>query len=610
MALLVEQKDGVGHVMIVGRLARDTDGELHSRGAGGPCWIRTKDAATALSLSNLAFLPVWSQLIGNSLDERASYGLASTGSLLAVVINILLLAAVFYLSSTVLRRTKRLIAVKAAEVLFWLFFLFSMASVAQSFAAIRVAWSSAYEGLSGSSFVLMSCGAAAMCISARVRSRNAAMGALLVTPLVLIGNTAPLIIAFTLLAFGLLMAVLWYRTVSQAASMISLVFFPFVPMTLFQAGWLIWEFKEKPRAALVASTRAAPRIIWIIFDELDYKISFEQRPAGLELREMDRLRDESIFATNAYPPADYTLMSMPALISGRFVSAARPKNPSKLMVTYSDSAEQVSWGSQSSIFLKARELGVNSAVVGWYHPYCRIIGDQVVSCLSCNTGRSSLPVTSAAQVFTALRENALVPRVGVLDTSLADARRWREELIETNREILQASLEAVSSSEIGLQLLHFPVPHPPAIFNRASNEFDASGDESYLDGLKLVDNTLGELRQTMEKAGLWEDAIVVVSSDHWWRGDLWRYMRDSRARSWTAEDESVFSGMDERVPFMVKLARQHSSLNYSAEFNTVLTHDLFLALLSGELSDSASVVAWLDKHRTIGRSPYNYQMPH
>jgi len=111
----------------------------------------------------------------------------------------------------------------------------------------------------------------------------------------------------------------------------------------------------------------------------------------------------------------------------------------------------------------------------------------------------------------------------------------------------------------------------------------------------------------LEKAGLWENAVVVLSSDHWWRGDLWRHMRDSRAWSWTAEDESVFSEVDERVPFVVKLAGQHSGINYTPEFNTVLTHDLLLALLSGNVSDPASVVDWLESHRSIGKSPYKYR---
>lgn len=607
MAVLVEEEGNVGSDITFDRFAVKVDEQRESTSAERMGWLRAKDAATALSLANLAFLPVWSQLIGDSLDERASYGLASTGSLLAILTNILLLAALFYVSTTVLRRTKVLIAEKAAQILFWLFFAFSMVSVAQTFVALKANWATMFVGLSRSNLILLSSCAAAMCISAWARSRHAAIGVLLVIPFVLIGNAAPLMIGLMVAAFVLLLAVMWHRNITRAASIVTLALFPFVPMTVLQAGWLITQFKEKPRAGFVTPARSTVRIMWIILDELDYKIAFEQRPAGLELREMDRLRADSIFATNAYPPADYTLMSMPALISGRLVSSTRPKDPSTLMITYSDSFEPVSWGSQPSVFSKARELGVNSAIVGWYHPYCRIIGDQVVRCMSCNTGRSSLPVTSATQFITALRQNPLVPGAALPDTSAGDRRRWREELIQTYGEILQVSREAALNREIGLLLLHFPVPHPPGIFNRVSNEFDASGSASYLDDLKLADNTIGDLRRTLEKAGLWENSIVVLSSDHWWRGDLWRQMRDSRAWSWTAEDESVFTEVDERVPFVVKLAGQHSSINYTPEFNTVLTHDLLLALLSGKLFDAPSVADWLDSHRSIGKSPYKYK---
>lgn len=583
------------------------DGVLEQSRAGAVNWIRARDIAIALSLSNLAFLPVWSQLIGDSLDDRASYGLASTHSFLAIVINVLILAAVFYVTKTVLRRTNKVIGVKSAQALFWLLFLFAMASVGQSFVAIRGRVSSTIGGLSSFNYVLLSSCAAAMCISAWFRRRNATIGALLAIPFVLIGNAAPLCIALIMAAIGILLVVMWNRSISRAASIVALALFPFVPMTLFQAAWLINEFKEKAPAAIITATRSAPRIVWIVFDELDYKITFEQRPTGLELPEMDRLRGDSIFATNAYPPADYTLMSMPALISGRLVASTKPKNPSTLMVTYSDSSGAVSWSSQSSVFSKARERGVNSAIVGWYHPYCRIIGDQVVSCMSCNTGRSSLPVTSASQFLTAVRENVLVPEFKLLDTAEGDRRRWREELLQSYHEILQASREAILDPDIGLVLLHFPVPHPPGIFDRQSNEFDTAGESSYLDDLKLADNTLGDLRRTMEEAGLWKNAVVVLSSDHWWRGDLWRHMRDSRAWSWTPEDEDVFSDVDERIPFIVKLGGHHNSINYTREFNTVLTHDLLLALLDGNLSDTAGVVDWLDTHRSIGKSPYKYK---
>ena len=63
--------------------------------------------------------------------------------------------------------------------------------------------------------------------------------------------------------------------------------------------------------------------------------------------------------------------------------------------------------------------------------------------------------------------------------------------------------------------------------------------------------------------------------------------------------------MDPRIPFVLKLAGPHEPITYDPAFNTVLTHDLLLALLRGEVSGPQSVVAWLDAHRSIGDSPFN-----
>ena len=63
--------------------------------------------------------------------------------------------------------------------------------------------------------------------------------------------------------------------------------------------------------------------------------------------------------------------------------------------------------------------------------------------------------------------------------------------------------------------------------------------------------------------------------------------------------------MDHRIPFLLKLPRQHEQLTYKAGFNTVLTHDLVLALMRGEVSDPRGVAAWLDRNRSLTDSPYN-----
>jgi hypothetical protein len=52
------------------------------------------------------------------------------------------------------------------------------------------------------------------------------------------------------------------------------------------------------------------------------------------------------------------------------------------------------------------------------------------------------------------------------------------------------------------------------------------------------------------------------------------------------------------------LKKQRAGVIYQPSFNTVLSQDLLLALLRGELSAPPDVTAWLDRHRSIEKSPY------
>jgi arylsulfatase A-like enzyme len=115
-----------------------------------------------------------------------------------------------------------------------------------------------------------------------------------------------------------------------------------------------------------------------------------------------------------------------------------------------------------------------------------------------------------------------------------------------------------------------------------------------------VDRTFGDLRRAVEQAGLWDDTVVLVSSDHWWRTDIW-----PKDQSWTEEEQAIVSNSaDHRVPFILKLKRQKEKVIYNTSFNTVLSQDLLLAALRGELSAPEDVTAWLDQHRSMEKSPY------
>jgi hypothetical protein len=293
---------------------------------------------------------------------------------------------------------------------------------------------------------------------------------------------------------------------------------------------------------------------------------------------------------------------MPALILGRSISAVVPSQPDDLWITFRHHRKAVRWSRQPNVFSKARQLGFNTALIGWCHPYCRILNDSLTQCfwepssIEIGDEYGSDPGILEGVLDSLERELLVIPYLassGIIDP-LAEVR---EQTIDAFLELRKRALEAVSRPELGLVLVHLPVPHPPGIYRRdqALLTTDRKGD--YLDNLALADRTLGELRGAMEAAGVWNTSAVLVSSDHPWRTAHWR-----ANNVWSAEESAACRGKEySSVPFLLKLAGQQQGAVYDRPFNTVVTSDLILALLRGEISSAEQLAGWLDQGRIIVR---------
>lgn len=326
----------------------------------------------------------------------------------------------------------------------------------------------------------------------------------------------------------------------------------------------------------------APRVAWIIFDEADQRIAFEERPAQLRLPEFDRLSRESLFATNAFPPAGSTLVSMPALISGRPISAAALKDSCELNVTLAESGTVTGWSKLPSVFSAAHELGVNTALVGWYHPYNRILGSALNFCSFYPFPRYDLAraptfgKAMAGQVLCCLYK-----------------RYYYQSRFETLcRDSLADSVSLVTNNLYGLLLLHLAPPHHPGVYNPKTGQYTiafmnvATG---YFNNFALADRFLGTLRQAMETSGQSTNTWLLVSADHFWREtDLYDHRHSFR------------------VPFLLKGPGADQPMTYSPRFNTLLTHDLILAILRKEITNQPSASEWLDAHRSAFSVPTTY----
>jgi len=171
-------------------------------------------------------------------------------------------------------------------------------------------------------------------------------------------------------------------------------------------------------------------------------------------------------------------------------------------------------------------------------------------------------------------------------------------LIEQKRHHAEEYLRLVSGarssllSDVNLILLHFPIPHTPGIYDRTTSSVSWAPQTGYVDNMVLSDQTFGEIRRTLETAGQWDSTTVLITSDHWNRGA-----------------PLVNGKRDHRIPFILKLSGQKNGVEYASPFNTIITRELLMEMLRGNLTASDDVVEWLDQRRALAESPFTRDLP-
>ena len=414
---------------------------------------------------------------------------------------------------------------------------------------------------------------------------------------------------FVLLTLAVLVFIVtltrWKNLVFSGSRTAVLILAPFVFVTFSQSLLGIVNLnsnleKETPVAEQLANletkpkTRIKTRVIWIIFDELDYRVPFELKP--LELPEFERLKNESLTATSAKSPSADTLEAIPSLLTGKKVKKAEPAGKKELFLNFSDQTS-AKFSETPDIFSDVKTLGGDAAVIGWHHPYCRIPGKSLSVCKWEGENFSKNHSLFAAMLdnFKTLLEHL---RVFGDPASLNQAKgfansvhfEFKEDAAETEKMIAQYEQrldeikQVTADKNVDLVFIHLPLPHAPVQFDRWTKNFTVKRQD-YVNNLALCDIVLGEIRKNMEEAGLWDDSTVIVSSDHYWRIKRWKKAPNSHKLSLTDGDRELTKEIeDQRIPFFLKLKNQKNPVTINTSFDTVITRDLISALMKGEIS--------------------------
>lgn len=338
-----------------------------------------------------------------------------------------------------------------------------------------------------------------------------------------------------------------------------------------------------PESRTVVSTNSyhsKQRLVWIIFDEWDQTILFDRRPVGLKLPVLDALVKESVVATHAYAPAGITRVSVPALLSGRLISAAVGTLDSRLSVRFSDGDAWKNFREQETIITDALQSNWPTAIFGWYHPYDRILPRHPLL-----TSRSfGFPAFDAIQGDGVLGN--LIAQSAYLTVPIYGRVVSRDLYLQIHR----AALSAVSNPSFKFIFLHYGIPHGPSIYDAKNNNFSyaLSGETvGYINNLALVDRTLGELLAALEKADLRASTSLILTSDHWWRSAPW-----------------VTKSQGYRVPLIIQTKVGGKAAQVGAQILTTSLRRLADAILSGEVQDNNAVTERLTAEAVEGKVRY------
>ncbi|WP_348267675.1 sulfatase-like hydrolase/transferase [Edaphobacter paludis] len=375
-----------------------------------------------------------------------------------------------------------------------------------------------------------------------------------------------------------------------------------------QLLWYGWQARELSTPIVlhqhsVSSHRraSAPRIIWIVLDELSYQQVYERRFPGLELPAFDAIARESVVFTHVVPAANFTERAIPSLMTGLPVDDIRVSSSgAQLSLHRPDTKTWQPFDPHQTVFQDALNAGYSTAVAGWYNPYCRILPEVLDHCF----WTFQLPYPGGIVAGQSLSDNLLrqmAHRIKAISVRLpgqhpASAKPQLETRlhIADYRELRSAGDSMLADSDADFVFLHMPIPHPEGIYDRR-NKILTTGPSSYIDNLALADSYVAHVRSLLQQRNEWDSSAIVIMGDHSWRTSfLW-----SKMRGWMPEEEAASHGaqFDDRPAYIVKLPGQQLGSRIDTPFKAVHTRSLLDALIAGQLHTSGDLDAWVKQQK-------------
>lgn len=331
----------------------------------------------------------------------------------------------------------------------------------------------------------------------------------------------------------------WRQGLRGAVAVLILIVSPLSLVTLFSVSKAAFEghpysFRSDASGAASAGSAAPASIRVILFDELDYGYLYEDREIRSAYTNFRAFADvaDNLHAVRA--PAGSTLSSIPGLLLGRAeIEIELLGNDAYVM---EDGEPTVSLGEvEENLFAVAQGRGLRTRLYAAFHPHCRMFRESLDECDS--TSIYNLSTLGAGfSPLRAIETNVILwPKDKPFGFVKAPVYApYHKAHVDR---VFRLGVEALEDDAPAFDFLHLEIPHLPFIYDAEGYNPPADqylqNDENYENQLAYVDRVLGRYVDALKRAGRFDDATIVVMSDH-----AYRIMREE-------EDWS-------RIPMLVK----------------------------------------------------------
>ncbi|MCH7702878.1 MAG: sulfatase-like hydrolase/transferase [Planctomycetes bacterium] len=365
--------------------------------------------------------------------------------------------------------------------------------------------------------------------------------------------------------------------------------FPLAALALLSLPTYPPAVDPSPGVPAVATTPAASSaadrgsIYVFVFDAWSYERTFREGHLRAEFINLSELARKSLVFHDAHSPGPDTERSMLGLL----FSTDDPVSSDAHGFGFEKDGAFVSAQDYESLFALASSAGLRTHFSGFFLPYRWWLGDQVnvlqtypwhkyylgADVLT----RTGLHLLKGTAYWTDPWTSFVRPRTDVL---LSDTQaRW------VHRNMKRDVLDVLAGpSEQTFAVFHYPLPHFPYLWNtdgsydqRWAGSWEDPDVEGYERNLAALDALIGTFMNTLKRTGRFEDATIVLTSDHTWNNDPDR---------WNGRIDTPST----HVPLLVKLPRQQHTKDVTVRFQTHELRRIVSDVLDGKI-DPGQLVA-------------------